>query len=156
MFFSVLFSSFWPKRTFRSFLKNGKECKERKELNVFCKERKRTQRTKHSLQRTEKNARMFRSFAKERENVPFFFHNIYRYIQIYIQIYIQTYICKCISKKEWKVLLHSFFCKICNVCMTYETKKNVPFDNKKRKRTQRLECSFIKNRKELKDRNILL
>ena len=52
-FFSFLFSSFWrlmrPKRTQRmqhSFAKNGKE---RKEGNIL-------------LQRTEKNARMFRSF----------------------------------------------------------------------------------------------
>ena len=67
LFFSVLFLSFWrlmrPKRTFRSFLKNGKE---RKEHNVL-------------LQRTEKNARTFLSFAKERENVPFFFQYIYIY-----------------------------------------------------------------------------
>ena len=38
-----------------------------------------------------------------------------------------------------------FFCKICNVCMTYETKKNVPFFYKERKRTQRSERSFEKN-----------
>ena len=50
-----------PKRTFRSFLKNGKE---RKERNVL-------------LQRTEKKVRMFPSFAKERENVLFFFQYIY-------------------------------------------------------------------------------
>ena len=49
-----------PKRTQRSFAKNGKE---RKECNVL-------------LQRTEKNARMFRSIAKERENVPVFFQYI--------------------------------------------------------------------------------
>ena len=63
-----------------------------------------------------------------------------------------------------------FFCEICNVCMTYETKKNIPFFYKKRKRTQRSECffnkeqkrtqrsfrSFIKNGKERKDRNVLL
>ena len=61
-----------------------------------------------------------------------------------------------ISKKERNILLRSFFCKICNVCMTYETKKNLPFFYKKRKRTQRLERSFIKNGKERKDRNILL
>ena len=50
-----------PQRSQRSFAKNGKEC------NVL-------------LQRTEKTARTFRSFAKERENVPFFFQYIYRYI----------------------------------------------------------------------------
>ena len=49
-----------------------------------------------------------------------------------------------------------FFCEICNVCMTYEIKKNVPFFYKKRKRTQRSERSFIKNGKERKDRNVLL
>ena len=38
-----------------------------------------------------------------------------------------------------------------------ETKKNVPFFyKKKRKRMERSECSFIKNGKECKDRNILL
>ena len=49
-----------------------------------------------------------------------------------------------------------FFCKICNVCMTYETKKNVPFFYKKWKRMQRSERSFIKNGKECKDRKLLL
>ena len=44
-----------------------------------------------------------------------------------------------------------FFCEICNVCMTYETKKNVLFFYKEWKRTQRLFCSFIKNGKERKD-----
>ena len=43
-------------RTQRSFAKNGKE---HKDCNVL-------------LQRTKKKARTFRSFAKERENVPFF------------------------------------------------------------------------------------
>ena len=33
---------------------------------------------------TEKNARTFRSFAKEWENVPFFFLDIYRNIYRYI------------------------------------------------------------------------
>ena len=60
---------FWrlmrPKRMQHSFAKNGKELKER---NIL-------------LQRKEKKARTFRSFAKERENVPFFFQ------QIYINIY---------------------------------------------------------------------
>ena len=37
--------------------------------------------------------------------------------------------------------------------MTYETKKNVPFFYKECKRTQRLFCSLIKNRKECKDRS---
>ena len=75
-FFSILFLSFcdlWnPKGRsvpFRSFLKNGKEHKER---NIL-------------LQRTEKNARKFCSFAKERENVRSFF---YIYIEIYIDIHI--------------------------------------------------------------------
>ena len=40
--------------------------------------------------------------------------------------------------------------------MTYETKKNVPFFYKKQERKQRSECSFIKNGKERKDRNVLL
>ena len=69
---SVLFSSFWrlmrPKRmqiTQCSFAKNRKEC------NIL-------------LQRTEKNARTFGSFAKERENVPFFFLDINRNIYSYI------------------------------------------------------------------------
>ena len=53
------------------------------------------------------------------------------------------------------VLLRSFFCEICNF-MTYETKKNVPFFYKERKRTQRSFRSFIKNGKERKDRNVLL
>ena len=82
-FFSRVFGDLWdPKERpihFRSFLKNGKERKERSVL----------------LQRTEKNAKngtffckerkiTFCSFAKERENVPFFiqynYRNIYRYI----------------------------------------------------------------------------
>ena len=71
-FFSVLFLSFWrlmrPKRTLRSFLKNGKERKERFVL----------------FKRTEKNVRTFCSFAKEREKVPFFFLDIYRNIYRYI------------------------------------------------------------------------
>ena len=78
-FFSVLFSSFWrlmrPKRMFRSF-------------PFFFKERKRMQRSfaknrkerNFLLQRMEKNARTFPSFAKERENLLFFFQYIYRYI----------------------------------------------------------------------------
>ena len=53
-----------------------------------------------------------------------------------------------------KVLFFARFAMF--VCMTYETKKNVPFFCKERKRTQRLERSFIKNRKEGKDRNVLL
>ena len=40
--------------------------------------------------------------------------------------------------------------------MTYNIKKNIQFFYKKRKRTQRSECSFIKNGKERKDRNVLL
>ena len=55
-------------RSERSFLKNGKE---RKERNVL-------------LQKTKKNARTFRSFAKERENDPFFFQYIYIDIYRYI------------------------------------------------------------------------
>ena len=58
-----------------------------------------------------------------------------------------------------KRTLHSFtffFCEICNFCMTYETKKKVPFFYKERKRTQRSEHSFIKNGKERKDRSVLL
>ena len=64
---NILFFSKERKRTPRkqhSFAKNGKE---RKKSNIL-------------LQRTEKNARTFRSFAKESENVPFFFLDIYRYI----------------------------------------------------------------------------
>ena len=48
------------------------------------------------------------------------------------------------------------FSEICNVCMAYEDKKNVPFFYKERKRAQRSERSFIKNGKEHKDWNILL
>ena len=40
--------------------------------------------------------------------------------------------------------------------MTYETKKNIPFFYKDRKRTQRWFCSFIKIGKERKERNVLL
>ena len=59
--------------------------KNAKNAMFFCKEQKRTQRTQRALlQRTEKNARTFRSFAKECENVPFFFQ------YIYIEIYIDT------------------------------------------------------------------
>ena len=72
-------TAFFPFGTFRSFpflkknvfdereflttyetQKNGKESKAHKECNVL-------------LQRTEKNARTFCSFAKERENVLFFY-----------------------------------------------------------------------------------
>ena len=53
-----------------------------------------------------------------------------------------------------------FFCKICNVCMTYEewkrTQRSEHSFYKKQKRMQRLEHSFIKNRKERKNRNVLL
>ena len=63
-FCSVLFSSFWrlmrPKRMLHSFPFFSKECKE---SNI-------------PLRRTEKNARTFFSFAKERENVQFFFQYI--------------------------------------------------------------------------------
>ena len=101
LFHTVLFSSFWrlmrPKRTFgsfpffsvlfRSFLKDGKECKkcnvllQRTEKNAkiatfFCKEHKRTQERVVLLQ---KNARTFRYFFN-------IFIDIYRYIYIYINI----------------------------------------------------------------------
>ena len=49
-----------------------------------------------------------------------------------------------------------FFCEIYNFCKTYETKKNVPFFSKERKRTQRSFRSFLKNVKERKDRSVLL
>ena len=58
------------------------------------------------------------------------------------------------ERKERNILL--FFCKICNFCMTYETKKNVPFFYKERKRTQKTFCSFIENGKERKKRSVLL
>ena len=82
LFFSVLFSSFWrlmrPKRTFRSFLKNGKERnvllqrteKNAKNAAFFCKERKRTQEHFVLLQR---NARTFCSCFN-------IYIDIYRYI----------------------------------------------------------------------------
>ena len=50
-------------------------------------------------------------------------------------------------------MLRSFFCEICNFCMTYETKKkakNAAFFYKERNRTQRKFRSFIKNGKEHK------
>ena len=48
------------------------------------------------------------------------------------------------------------FLKDLQFCMTYETKKNVPFFYKERKRTQKTFYSFIKNGKERKDCSILL
>ena len=60
------------------------------------------------------------------------------------------------SLKRMERSFYVLFCEICNVSMTYETKKNVPFFYKERKRTQRLFLSFIKNGKERKDRNVLL
>ena len=61
-------------------------------------------------------------------------------------------------ERSLKRMLRSFtfFCEICNVCMTYETKKNVPFFYKERKRTQRSFRSFIKKGKERKDPSVLL
>ena len=79
-FFSVLFS-----RT----EKNAKNA------TFFCKNRKEHKECNILLQRMEKNARMFLSFAKECENVLFFFY-------IYIEIY--RYIYKYISKKERNVV----------------------------------------------------
>ena len=65
--------------------------------------------------------------------------------------------CHCRNGQRTGCMLCPFLpCRACNVCMTYETKKNLPFFYKERKRTQRSFHSFIKNGKERKDRNILL
>ena len=85
-FFSRVFGDLWDPQEryllFRSFLKNGKERKERnvllqrtekngKNAPFFCKEQKRTRERSVLLQ-------------KERENVTFFFRDIYRDIYRYI------------------------------------------------------------------------
>ena len=49
------------------------------------------------------------------------------------------------SLKRTERSFYVLFSEICNVCMTYEDKKNVPFFYKERKRTQRSERSFEKN-----------
>ena len=58
--------------------------------------------------------------------------------------------------KKRCVLLRSFFCEICSFCMTYETKKNVPFFYEEWKRKQRSFRSFIKNGKKRKDCSVPL
>ena len=75
---SVLFSSFWrlmrPKRTFLSFPFFSKEGKRtQRTQRSFAKNRKERKERNVLLQRMEKNARTFCSFAKEGENLPFFF-----------------------------------------------------------------------------------
>ena len=108
-FISVLFRVFGDLRDLkersvfsRSFLKSGKECKERnvlmqrteKNATFFCKQRKRTQRTQHSLAKNVKERKNISFFCKRAQNVPFFckraqkvpFFFQYMYIDIYIYI----------------------------------------------------------------------
>ena len=134
-FFSVLFSSFWrlmrPKRTFRSFLKNGKERKEcnvilqRTEKNAknatfFCKNGKERN---ILLQRTEKNERTFCSFAKnvKERNVAFFcalFH-----------LFFHLFIGETESQQRWELVnftpLLGFGVPLCEI--TYNCKEEKPF-----------------------------
>ena len=120
-FFSILFLSFLRlmepkraqetqrKRTQCSFAKNAKNAM------FFCKERKQTGERFVLMQ---KNA--------ERSVLISIYIYIYRYI--YINIYF---------KKNFKLFFNLikrmlcsfmfFICKICNFCMTYETKKNAGF-----------------------------
>ena len=78
-FFSRVFGDLWnPKERyvlFRSFAKNGKE---RKKQNVL-------------LQRKEKNARTFRSFAKRTGECYVLFSSVTFSFEIYIEIYIDIY-----------------------------------------------------------------
>ena len=104
-----------------------------------------------------------------------FFEIIYIYFNIYLEKKNVTFfkknwtffsiLCKRTLRSRFlfKRTLRSFyvlFCKIFNVSMTYETKKNVkkniPFFLKERKRTERTERSFEKNVKERKEWNFLL
>ena len=81
-FCSRVFGDLWDPKEHkeRNILLQRTE-KNAKNATFFCKERKRTQRTEKNAKNgtffcKEKNARTFRSFAKERENVPFFFLDI--------------------------------------------------------------------------------
>ena len=103
--------------------------KNAKIVTLIYKERERTQERFVLLQ---KNARTFCSFS------------------IYIYRYIEKR-----TERSLKKTLHSFMFFFCEI-MTYEIKKNVPFFYKERKETQISFRSFIKNRKENKDRSVLL
>ena len=133
---------------FRSFLKNGKEREERYVL----------------LQRTEKNRRTFRSFAKRTGERYVLFSSVTFSFEIYIEIYIDIYIYIYIdiyrhiyiekrTERSLKRTERSFYVLFSEIQLGQvgqlgkERKKNVLFFLKERKRTERMERSFEKNGK---------